>query len=371
MSYIDDTRGVLNDLFTNNINYVAKQVKTIVDFLFPNNEDNSETPINATDIPLLLCGQIECSVGHGYIGSQWENANCVYNLQFNSSNIDNMLFPIGQSPLTSDLAWNEWGGNASAYFLKALPENVSRSQSFEKFSDWYGIEPVTVKFTDTNQSVLYNYGSDSKNVNGTPWIYFNRNSGDTSLSTDSTTAYIFLLGANKGKNIIITDIDNSNTFYNNNAIYYNNDYHTYNTYNFNGGAGNGGGTIAVGGGAGGLVVGLGGIFNFGDLELAINTTIDDINLNLGDSNNTIPAVFPSYDDLKYEDMGSFYITPVKQIPALPDAPDAADTFVDVSDYVALLGGSLSQITSIFGSIGLDMMLVLTFLSCLVIRHLRR
>lgn len=107
------------------------------------------------------------------------------------------------------------------------------------------------------------------------------------------------------------------------------------------------------------------------MEIAINTTIDDINLNLGDSNNAIPAVFPSYDELKYEDMGSFYITSVKQIPALPDAPNVADTFVDVSDYVALLGGCVTKLTSIFGAIGLDMMLVLTFLSCLVIRHLRR
>lgn len=372
MSYIDDTRGVLNDLFTNNINYVAKQVQTIVDFLFPNNEDNSETSINATDIPLMLCGQIECNVGYGYIGYDWMAANCVYNFQFNSANAENMLVPIGQSPATSDRAWQEWGSNASAYFFKGLPENVTRSQFFSNYPEYYGqgIEPITVHFSDGAQPVPYNYGTEGRNVNGTPNIYFNRNYGETSLSTDSTTAYIYFLGADKGKNIIITDIDHSNTFYNNNVIYNNNDYHTYNTYNFNGGSGNGGGTIAVGGGAGGLVVGLGGIFNFGDLELAINTTIDDINLNLNNSDNAIPAVFPSYDDLKYVDMGSFYITPVKQLDTLPIAPDVADTVINVSEPLSILSDGFGALLSSFDSLGVTLTLTFTFLSCLVINKLR-
>lgn len=373
MSYIDDTRGVLNDLFTNNINYVAKQVQTIVDFLFPNNEDNSETPINASDVPLILCGQIECSVGHGYIGYDWMNANCVYNFQFNSSNTENMLVPIGQSPATSDTAWQEWGSNASAYFFKGLPENVTRSQFFSNYPEYYGqgIEPVTVRFSDGGDSVPYNYGTEGINVNGTPYFYFNRNHGETSLSTDSTIGYVYFLGADKGKNIIITDISHSNTFYNNNVIYNNSDYHTYNTYNFNGGSGNGGGTIAVGGGAGGLVVGLGGIFNFGDLELSINTTIDDINHNLSNSDNAIPAVFPSYDDIKYEDMGSFYITPIEQIDKLPVAPDVGDTVPDISDYLTIVGGAVSSFYNMIDGLGVSLMLVFTFLICLLINHLKK
>lgn len=106
---------------------------------------------------------------------------------------------------------------------------------------------------------------------------------------------------------------------------------------------------------------------YDDLFNVFNDTIlPFINVNQGTD-----ITFPSYDEIKYTDMGSFYITPVKQIPALPSAPDVADVSIDVSDYVKILGGSVTKLTNIFGGIGLDLMLVFTFLSCLVIRHLKR
>lgn len=106
---------------------------------------------------------------------------------------------------------------------------------------------------------------------------------------------------------------------------------------------------------------------YDDLFNVFNDTIlPFINVNQGTD-----ITFPSYDEIKYIDMGSFYITPVKQIPALPDAPDVSDVSIDVSDYVKILGGSVTKLTNIFGGIGLDLMLVFTFLSCLVIRHLKR
>ena len=99
MDLINDSQNTLNTLFKNNIDYVAKQVQTIVDFLFPANEDNSETPLQASEIPILITGQIDITIGSGYIGYDWTYASATYNLQFNSESTENMITPIGQSPV--------------------------------------------------------------------------------------------------------------------------------------------------------------------------------------------------------------------------------------------------------------------------------
>lgn len=169
---------------------------------------------------------------------------------------------------------------------------------------------------------------------------------------DADDAY-FLVATNNTliKNTYINNVDNSNQYHNTyNYIYNGNDY-----------------TITYGDNYV-IIPHTGDGLSFDDWRTMLLPVIDDLNVN-GGYDGTI--VFPTFEEIKYGDQGSFYITPVKQIPALPTAPDVADTFIDVSDYVALLGGSVTKLTSIFGSIGLDMMLVLTFLSCLVIRHLRR
>lgn len=149
------------------------------------------------------------------------------------------------------------------------------------------------------------------------------------------------------------------------------DYNGHTIYNYY----NDSGDIIINGGGGTLqapIMPVGGLA-YADVKFILDSLIDDLNLHFDFAADGVEplAPAPTLEELRYIDQGSFYITPIKQIPVLPNAPDVADTSVDVSDYVALLGGSITELTSIFGSIGLDMMLVLTFLSCLVIRHLRR
>ena len=148
--------------------------------------------------------------------------------------------------------------------------------------------------------------------------------------------------------------------------------HTYNTYTFNGGSGSGGGDVFVGGGAGGFVVGLAGAVGYADIEFAIDDFIDNLNLNFSDANNIYPVDgFPSYDEIKYIDMGSFYITPIKQINNLPLAPDVGDTIPDISDYLTFVGGAVTSFYNIVDGLGVSLMLTFTFLICLVINHLKK
>ena len=372
MSYIDDTRGVLNDLFTNNIDYVAKQVQTIVDFLFPNNEDNSDTTFDSSNVPLILCGQIEITVGYGYIGYDWTSANCVYNVQFNSSNTENMIMPIGKSPVTSDAAWNKWGQNADMFLLQALPEYADRAQFFNNYPEYYGqgIEPVTVNLSADGSLVPYKYGNSGLSRDGGLYMYFNRNHGEGSLSTDLSTGYLYFLGADKGKNIIITDNSHSDTFYRNNVIYNNNDYHTYNTYNFNGGSGNGGGTVTVGGGAGGLVIGVGGLLNYNDIKFALDSLIDDLNINMVNADNKLPIdYFPSYDEVKYIDYGDFYIEKLHQYDVLPSAPTFTGDLV-LSDYPKYIGTAAQSLLDLLPGIGLSALCCMCFLIGLITSKIR-
>lgn len=149
----------------------------------------------------------------------------------------------------------------------------------------------------------------------------------------------------------ITNINNTFNQNNTNNYY---DTYTYNNQTYNYYYGDSYITIYYPDGSDGLP--------FNDVRNIFNDTLENLN---------IDVVLPSYTDIKYADQGSFYITPVKQIPPLMPAPDIADTVVDVSDYVTLLGGSLQKCLDIFDTLGLELMLTFTFLSCLVIRHLKR
>lgn len=373
MDLINDSQNTLNTLFKNNIDYVAKQVQTIVDFLFPANEDNSDTPVQASEIPILITGQIDIVFASGYIGYDWTYASATYNLQFNSESTDNMLSVVGQSPDTSALAWETWGAVADSRFLKGFIEYVGIPKYMAYTPEYYGqgIQPLIPANSNTGASIPYRYGTDDNYKDGQLFFYYGANHSQKSLSTDLSTGYVYLLGGTDGKNIIVTDKNTAQTFYNNNYISFNNDYHTHNTYTFNGGSGNGGGDVFVGGGAGGFVVGLAGAVGYADIEFALDSLIDDLNLNFGDSNNVYPVDgFPSYDEIKYEDMGSYYITPVKQLDTLPTAPDIADTVIDVSEPLSMLSSGFGALLSCFDSLGVTLTLTFTFLSCLVINKLR-
>lgn len=361
MDWVNDVTGTLNDLFSNNVDFVAKQMQVLIDFLYPDNEDNSETTFDSSAMPVLLAGQINIPQGLQKINGSWQLCQATYNLQFDSSNTDNQLTLLGKSVSTSDAAWSAMGGNSADWFFHAIESNVTIPQKMNGSAAPFTI----VQSANTSAPITFEYGNASRTKQADLRIYFNQPDSSQSLSLETAQGYIYFLGDGGGNLTLVTDKNTAQNIYNNNYIYYNNDYHTSNTYNYDNGS------VFVGGGAGGLVVGLGGMLNYGQIEFAIDSLIDDLNLNFNNSENQLPFDdFPSYSDLKYVDRGSFYITPVKQLDKLPVAPDIADTVIDVSEPLGILSTGFGALLDSFNNIGVTLTLTFTFLSCLIINKLR-
>lgn len=151
-------------------------------------------------------------------------------------------------------------------------------------------------------------------------------------------------------NTYITNVDNSVQYHN-----------TY-TYNYDGD------DITINYGDNYVVIPRSGDgMGFDDWRTMLLPIIDDLNIN-GDYDGTI--VFPTFEEIKYGDRGSFYITPIKQIDQLPGAPDIADTVIDVSEPLEILSSGFGALLDSFNNIGVTLTLTFTFLSCLIINKLR-
>lgn len=101
---------------------------------------------------------------------------------------------------------------------------------------------------------------------------------------------------------------------------------------------------------------------FNDVRNIFNDALENLN---------IDVTLPTYTDIKYGDQGSFYITPVKQLKPLPTAPDIGDTVPDIGDYLSVVGGAVTSFYNMVDDLGIGIMLVFTFLICLVINHLKK
>lgn len=382
--------SILRDLSQNNINFVAKQVGRILDFIYGEQAEPTDSlPSDAfifhtkfyfgemankvlSSAPVVLeFGIYDCTVDN--FGLNIKGVGAVpysYDSYFTQSQIDDLenvvnpyLSSFSISRSMSDLDIDYWKTyNNTILGIKNDQEKVlSISEAFGiDTNKVVNIQGFKIETEQLQSLSISDYGDRRfANISGisnawtNTWSYANK----FPLSSINDTYY--------PSNFVLLPSSDSDGITNITNNYYDSTYNidgdtVHNYYNDRG-------DLIINGGGLGIspVVGL----NYNDFKLILDSLVDDLNLQFGFDDPLDYA--PTWEELHYIDQGSFYITPVKQISALPDAPDVADTFVDVSDYVALLGGSVTKLTSIFGSIGLDMMLVLTFLSCLVIRHLRR
>ena len=81
---------ILNQLFTNNVDFVAKQMQVFIDALFPSNEDNSETPFSSSACPVCLTGQIQMYTS-AFVNNTWYDDMSYYSVNFNSASDSNAL----------------------------------------------------------------------------------------------------------------------------------------------------------------------------------------------------------------------------------------------------------------------------------------
>lgn len=368
MSIIQDGQSVLNDLFTNNVDFVAKQMQVLIDFLFPSNEDNSDTVF--TYNPYIVTGQCIGAFGSYASGGMYRDVCGLYNVHYSSN--DGMPYITYISDFgdkdNPTLYANIVSEHQDNYSIAIKPDIVGHD--IRPNGD-YGGRPIWDYTLGTYaKSIWTNSKYNVVDVVGNTGFLYSRFRSVSWNENQLTTPAITLVSVDDTKTFVITDIPSATSIYNDYINYYN-DYHTYNTYNFNGGQGNGGGTIYVGGGAGGIAVGLGGALCYNDVKFALDSLIDDLNFNFNNADNKLPITeLPSYYDIKYEDMGSFYITPIKQLDALPVAPDLADTVIDISEPVGILHDGFNGVLGAFDSLGITLMVSFTFVARLCIRKLK-
>lgn len=379
------------------IDNFLKYVQTNIDITYGVDNDNSEEPLKYNNVPIAFqgsciktvsTGQISGSSPNGFSGDMFfkydltvmqNGDNMVSNLEllggsdFLIENIDNTYY----QNLWVDFQNCNYTCSIKSELVDGylyLPNDANNNNDFSKQYHIFKNEFDYTNITDTNfsgytsssGSQLYiepwnvEYTIKSSNYN---WLLGDvctvdshgrvvPNCNDTISKHMATT---------RAPSVLFTD---NNTVINNYTTYGGNTYNDNDTYN---------NVINTYYGDNYLVVAPVGIgvngelgFNFDDLVGALEVAVGDINTQFG-----YGLTVPTYDELKYIDQGSFYITPIKQLDKLPLAPDVADTVIDVSDYVDLLGGASTALFNALDSFGLSLIAVFTFLSVLVIRHLKR
>ena len=386
------------------IDNFLKYVQTNIDITYGTDNDNSEQPININDVPLLFQGtcirqvttkDISGTAPNGYNGT----AYITYDLNFWTTGqemISNIQFLGGDYSTFTNLdnayylgLWTDFEDMIYTCSLKQalvggnvfIPNDSENNNSFYKRFHVYKNEFDYTAIVDAHFETEYGE-HNSSNFYLCPWNvdYTIHDSNEPNLQgryvevvtngvsampsgslmgrhLATTKAPSFLFTTND--TIINNYYDYGGNTYNDNSTYINNNGDTINTYY-------GDNYILVA-----PVVGAGGVvnFNFDDLVGALELAVDDLNLNFGLSGSDALYV-PTYDQLKYEDMGSFYITPIKQLDTLPVAPDIADTVIDVSEPLSILSDGFGALLSCFDSLGVTLTLTFTFLSCLIINKLR-
>lgn len=264
-------------------------------------------------------------------------------------------------------------------FKLRLNDGMSQQTIFSQYTN-YGTQYYTDIFTyNDNQTILdsftrYNlYQKPPVDVLNITKIRFDSRAASTNLNiAHSSNPITTDIHFDRTFNLFtITDNNTATNVYNNNNSEYNNSF-TYTT--------NEGDTIYVyygdnyidlGIGAGGGGIGAGGIvgFNYNDLKLIMDDIIDDLKINSPALDIPDGYQFPTFEEIKYEDMGDFYITPLHQYDKLPVAP-TFDGTVDLGDYPKYIG-SAAQTFLNFMPAGISALLAACFIGCVIIRNLKR
>lgn len=400
----EDVLKTKHDIFQNNIDWVAKQTQELNDLIngVGADEDGSELTAMQPFSFRGTCGLKKTASGivdcNAFANNQFTNVTgfCTYDLLI----FDNQIKEDNLQYIGTDRDIAPWFSNNSAQ-IQLFNTNIKRLLEFRNIALKTALSDAPLVTSRTTDGTIIYIGADNNGAyvqNAFDSVYTNEYYGKFNIpQTYSQKKLILSFNASINQNgsyYNSSNIDSCESLYenvlkaypvialsnDNNLKYqinnYNNTANNYNVYNYNYTTPNGV-NVPMTFGVGGIFIGAqGSLISFDDLIGTLNLALPDINLEFGDLADDLgielsPITIPTYDEIKYTDRGSFYITPIKQIDKLPLAPDIADTVIDVSDYVDLLGGASTALFGALDGLGLSLMATFTFLSVLVIRHLKR
>ena len=392
-------KNLMHDLFTNNIDFTAKQFQLLVDFLYGEDNDNSNQP---TGTPFYMSSTYIIG-GYMYLsdsaqGSQreWYDWYLV-NMRIDGNGLTMSSIDYDNNSFSSPY---EIGNTYSAQVFKNLNFNVpfadyvtdTRLIRYNGDQIFYNDLACFDSTIPVGQTDLTVYNIDNPNPSATAIItgYPPFENGTTRQSFYPYIPYqnshnIQYVNTNYGSQIIFTpnmttnDVNNIINNYNIDGPEWNvittNNYNgdtIYNYYNSDTG------DIIINGGSftnnnGVLVTGN----NFAlpltyvNLESIFDKLIDDINLDFGfdGSDGLAPLSFPSYNEVKYEDYSNFYIEPLHQYDKLPSAP-AFDGSIELGDIPKVIGESANSYLGLLGA-GMTALLCGCFITALIVQKLGR
>lgn len=390
----NDLQTYKHDVYQHNIDWLCKQVQSLNDYIngVGDSDDGSDIPAYQ---PFYFTGNVGFSVNGRYIfpsgDSDYVSQNTfgmytleIANKEINAHSYTFIGFENGylNKPDSQRTARDFIQGYDSYWHIR---KKVS-TQDFPILADDNDGSRVRNLYMDNN-GVVINNGFDSELTYLYPslttftysehslwtgyYIETSNNNGVQIVSRSNVNNY-----ATNGRFSVLKDfpaiinLPSSNTRLISDFVVNNNN--TYNnTYNY---TTNEGDTLTVNMGNGAIVVGGAGMFiSFDDLVGALNIGLPDLNVSLGlDDDNSL--TIPTYEEIKYTDVGDFHITPIHQIKDLPLAP-SFDVNLDVSDLPDTIGYSVTEYLNIADTVlgvgGSALLLGALFFSFLWLKIKRR
>lgn len=377
--------GLLRDIFQNNIDYVSKQIQTFNDFLFGVSDDEDGSANSAVQ-PFQFQGTCGVSCSYAFIvnpsnfGNNGYTGNACFGVMdvniydntvlwtqptfigFNSNAVQwytgyqneakenfNQLYSHFNYQLLEQYA--DWhivcsGGTANNLYAVDGKGNYSNSCWNNQFNpQYYGWNYAS--YYSKNQLSLYGGGFANLNSNG---------SYSSNYPSISELDFCFCKDAP-----VITNTNNNNIV---NQIRNNNTVNNYNTYTY---VTNQGDTITYNVGDYFIYTPTQDIpLSYDDWFNMMQVAIDDINLRF---NFDKPLIVPTYDDLKYTDVGDFYIQKLHQYDKLPAAP-AFDGSIEFGDIPKVIGESANSYLGLLGATA-SALLSGCFITALIVKKLGR
>lgn len=345
----------------NYIDYIMKQYQVWIDAIFGSENDNSDA-VYAD--PLTFSGMT------GFlIDVNWSGVNRSYVLRA-TANIN-----IGKDNDGNVISGHTLRQEMTGSWASSMPQVHAWFNSSNWFCDMWGgyKKSPTINNKWYFQSVDYDNAEINANYvlnkNGTqdyseqPFLYPDvYNTSDLSLSSDGglsgSGALMSIGGGYLGAPVVnVPSFTNSPNIKNistsldgyNSTTYVTNSGDTIGiTYN----------SYAVNIGSAGLPISYDDIYNiFAGIIIP----------SLPDGQNTL--IVPTYDDIKYEDMGDFYIQPLHQYDTIPSAP-TFDGTIDLGNYPTVLAESANTFLN-FMPVTLSALFTAAFVVCVLLRKLGR
>lgn len=371
----DDILQLPSKLTQNGINYIAKQLQTIYDAYFGSDEDNEAEPLV---LPFIFNGSGVWSENINFFPNSPRNSyhgTFIYDIHINGEEppetyISTPVFQADYSNSQNNLSDAEeqrgvdYFSTVGDYYTIAEGTNYRKPISIPYRVD-YGtnLSYYNSQYNSFDANNLYSITTVAS-FNGQPFTKINirpETSGRGSYYNRDSLLYLnyfkdkqfFTTGGNSS---FVDNTYNSNTYVTNEGdsiTYYYNDWSV---------------VLPVGVGTGGNI-GVGGAgvaLSYNDFKLVFDSLLDDLNI-IGDDGNTLS--FPSYTDIKYGDMGDFYIEPIHQYDKLPVAPQI-DYDIDFAEYPAILAETATAFFNML-PVTLSALLAATLVIAALIRNIGR